>query len=142
MMILPLQTDSIGERGFLIKNVRFKGGNKLHKIKGFFLDIFLEMISVTIENIRSCELVGIRSLLKIENSTFYLEYPCKLDGGQTSFFLLEKSELILKEILITGNSEEKIEEISTNVFCFCIIESKITIFRILMQKIFLDNVLS
>ena len=142
MLTLPLEKDSIGERGFIIKNARFMGGNSLQKIRGYFLDILVEMTSVTIENIRSWELVGIRSLLKLEKSTFYLNYPYELVGRQAIFFYLEKSELIVKQFLLMGNTEKKIEKNSNDVFIFCIIECRISIFQLSMQKIFLDNVIS
>jgi hypothetical protein len=142
MLTLPLEKDSIGERGFIIKNARFMGGNSLQKIRGYFLDILVEMTSVTIENIRSWELVGIRSLFKLENSTFYLNYPYELVGRQANFFYLEKSELIVKQLLLMGKTEKNFEENNNDVFIFGIIECRITIFQLLMQKIFVENVIS
>ena len=130
MLTLPLEKDSIGERGFIIKNARFMGGNSLQKIRGYFLDILVEMTSVTIENIRSWELVGIRSLFKLENSTFYLNYSYELVGMQANLFYLEKSELIVKQLLLMGKTEKKFEENNNEVFIFFVIECRITIFQL------------
>ena len=131
-----------GERGVVFENVRLMGGDASPKLKSYFSDILVEMTSVTIENVRSFEIIGIRSLLKLQKSTFYLIYPNDLFAMPISFLLLEKSELIVNDFLFMGDIDEFNTEESKDNFLICNLECKITISQLSLQKIFLNQVIT
>ena len=117
-------------------------GDASPKLKSYFSDILVEMTSVTIENVRSFEIIGIRSLLKLQKSTFYLIYPNDLFAMPISFLLLEKSELIVNDFLFMGDIDEFNTEESKDNFLICNLECKITISQLSLQKIFLNQVIT
>ena len=137
---LPIEKHLIGERGFFLKNVQIKGDYASTVLISYFLDMIVEMISVTIDNIKNSEMVGIRSILKLENSTFYLNNSNEFVGRQSKFLHLEKSELIVKELFLMGDSAQSMTEESMGIFVACKIDCIITISQLWLQRIFLNQV--
>ena len=139
LIVTPHWQGQFLERGVILSNIGFKGGDTSPVSKIFFTDTMVDMKNITIDNVKIYEIFGVRSLLKIEKCNFYLNYSNGLLEKQTSFILLEESELILSEFKLMGKSDKLIKANGSYIIFICFI-CKITMNNIVLQKISLYQV--
>ena len=124
-----------------MKNIRFILEITSPLLRMTFFDSKIAMDSISIDNVKPCEISLLRSELIIKKSLFYMTYSPELVEKGNVFLLSEKSSLILEDLLLMGKNIDDLTALyDSYVFLRSLTECKITMINILIQKIFIYQV--